>query len=131
MLRHPDLTLQRVQSFATERGLAGKISTDRAPVKLSVHAAPGRIPYDEAVKGSYQPAVIGQQYGPFWSTHWFRVEIDIPTAWAGREVHFLWDSASEAEVWQDGKPMQGLTGTGGAFYPGIRWGAVRPEYILT
>ncbi len=131
MLKHPDLTLQRIQSFATERGLAGKIYTDRAPVKLSVYAAPGRISYAEAVQGSYQPAIIGQQFGPFWSTHWFRVEIDIPTAWAGREVHFLWDSSSEAEVWQDGKPMQGLTGTGGAFYPGVRWGAVRPEYILT
>jgi alpha-mannosidase len=131
MQKHLDLTLQRIQSFATERGLFGKIYTDRAPVKLNVFSAPGRISYTEAMKGSYQPAIIGQQYGPFWSTHWFRIEIDIPTAWTGREVHLLWDSSSEAEVWQDSKPMQGLTGSGGAFRPGVNWGPVRPEYILT
>ncbi len=127
MQKHPELTLQRVQSFATERGIAGKLYPDRAPVKLSVFHAPERISYAEAMQGAYQPAQVGESYGPFWSTHWFRVEIDIPTAWAGREVHFLWDSASEAEVWQDGKPRQGLTGAGS-------WGnltAPRPEYILT
>ncbi|RPJ50629.1 MAG: alpha-mannosidase, partial [Chloroflexi bacterium] len=91
----------------------------------------GRITYAEAIKGSYQPAVVGQQFGPFWSTHWFRLEIEIPTAWAGQEVHLLWDSSSEAEIWMDGKPRQGLTGSGGAFRPGIKWGPVRPEYVLT
>ncbi len=131
MQKHPDLTLQRIQSFATERGIFSKVYTDRAPVKLSIYPAPDRISYADAVKGAYQPAIVGQQFGPFWSTHWFRVEIDVPSAWAGQEVHFLWDSSSEAQVWQDGKPIQGLTGTGGAFYPGFAWGAVRPEYILT
>ncbi len=130
MQKHPELTRKRIQSFATERGIFGKIYTDRAPVKLSVFAAPGRISYAEAVNGDYQPAVVGQHFGPFWSTHWFRVETEIPTAWAGREVHFLWDSTSEALVWRDEKPVQGLTGTGGAFYPGFV-GATRPEFILT
>jgi alpha-mannosidase len=131
MQKHTELTLQRIQAFASDRGIFGKIYTGSAPVKLSVYSAPGRIPYKEAVKGTYQPAVIGQQFGPIWSTHWFRVEIEIPTAWAGREVHLLWDSCSEAQVWKDGQPVQGLTGTGGAFYPGISWGAIRPEFILT
>lgn len=128
MLKHPELTLQRIQLFATQRGLAGKLYTHSAPVKLAVYHAPDRITYDEAMKGDYQPAQVGEQYGPFWSTHWFRVEIDVPTAWAGKEVHFLWDSSSEATVWENGSPMQGLTGSGNS------WGtpgAIRPEYILT
>jgi len=128
MLKHPELTLQRIQLFATQRGLVNKLYTQSAPVKLAVYHAPDRITYDEAMKGDYQPAQVGQQFGPFWSTHWFRVEIDIPAAWAGKEVHFLWDSTSEATVWENGSPMQGLAGSGNS------WGtpgAIRPEYILT
>jgi hypothetical protein len=75
MLKHPQLTLQRIQQFATPRGLASKLYTQKAPVVLSVYHAPDRIPYQEALKGSYGPAKIGDQYLPFWSTHWFRVEI--------------------------------------------------------
>jgi alpha-mannosidase len=113
MLKHPQLTLQRIQLFATQRGLAGKLYKESAPVGLSVFHAPDRIPYAEAVQGAYRPAQVGEQYGPFWSTHWFRVEIQIPTTWAGKEVHFLWDSSSEGEVYLNGEPMQGLTGHAG------------------
>ena len=31
-----------------------------------------------------------------WTTHWFEVKCNIPEDWAGREVHFKWDSDSEA-----------------------------------
>lgn len=127
MQKHPELTLQRVQSFTNQQNLAGRIYTDRAPVKLMVFDAPGRISYEEAVQGNYHPAQIGEHFGPFWSTHWFRVEIEIPSTWAGKEVHFLWDSSSEGEVWIDGKPMQGLTGTGIS----REMDPTRPEYILT
>ena len=127
MQKHPELTLARIQAFATERGLAGKLYTKRAPVKLSVFHAPDRIRYEEAMQGDYQPAQIGQHFGPFWATHWFRVEIEVPTAWAGQEVHFLWDSGSEAEVWQDGQPVQGLAGSGVWGSPG----PLRGEYILS
>ena len=33
-----------------------------------------------------------------WSTHWFKVIIHIPEEWKGEEVHFRWNSASEAMV---------------------------------
>ena len=78
MLKHPQITLQRVQSFSTQRGLAGLIYTERAPVGLSVFAAPGRIPYHETLTGNYRPTQVGEKFGPFWSTHWFRVEIKFP-----------------------------------------------------
>ncbi len=127
MLKHTQLTLQRIQLFGSERGLAGKLFTDHAPVKLSVYHAPDRITYQEALQGAYVPAQVGQQFGPFWSTHWFRVEINVPTSWAGSPVVFLWDSSSEAQIWQDGHPVQGLAGSAGGWIPG----AVRSEYVLT
>lgn len=127
MLKHAEITLQRIQMFASQRGLGGLLYPERAPVRLAVYHAPGRITYDEAVRGQYQPAQVGEQYGPFWSTHWFQLDIEIPSAWDGQEVHLLWDSSSEAAVWQDGKPLQGLTGSGGAWSSG----PVRTEYPLT
>jgi alpha-mannosidase len=126
MQKHLELTLQRVQLFSSETRLARKLYTDRAPVNLSVFHAPGRIGYEEAVQGEFHPTQVGLQFGPFWSTHWFRVEINIPTGWAGQEVHFLWDSSSEAQIWQDGEPLQGLTGAMGLASPV----AIRPEFPL-
>ena len=41
-----------------------------------------------------------------WSTHWFRVEVEIPSDWVGDEVRFQWESGSEALVWIDGCPIQ-------------------------
>ena len=127
MLKHLDITRQRLQNFASQNNLLGKIFPQSAPVKLTVYSAPDRITYAEALKGSYRPTDIGEQFGPVWSTHWFRVEIDIPADWKGKEVYLLWDSSSEACVWQDGEPMQGLTGSSS----GWASGAARPAYRLT
>ena len=33
-----------------------------------------------------------------WSTHWFKVTLQIPEDWCGEEVRFRWDSNSEAMV---------------------------------
>lgn len=127
MQKHPELTLQRIRLFSTDRGLARKLYVDRAPVTLSVFNAPDRITYEEAMRGEYRPCQVGEKFGPFWSTHWFRVEITLPATWSGKEVHFLWDSSSEAEVWQDGQPLQGLTGS----WSMTTLDAVRPEFVLT
>ncbi len=127
MQKHLDLTRQRLKQFASESNLKGKIYTRVAPVKLSAYAAPDRIPYAAAMQGQYHPIELGIKFGPAWSTHWVKVEFTIPADWKGQEVHFLWDSTSEACIWQDGEPKQGLTGSGSG------WAAlsVRNNYALT
>jgi alpha-mannosidase len=112
MQKHTDITKQRLRTFAEERGLKGRIYPQRAEVVLTVFDTPDRISYEEALRGVYRPAQVGESFGPAWSTHWFRVQAKVPAEWAGKEVHFLWDSSSEACVWKDGSPRQGLTGTG-------------------
>ncbi|KFR15937.1 Alpha-mannosidase 2C1, partial [Opisthocomus hoazin] len=47
-----------------------------------------------------------------WETCWFKVELSIPPGWAGREVHFVWESDGEGMVWRDAQPVQGLTKEG-------------------
>lgn len=41
-----------------------------------------------------------------WWTCWFRVELTIPEAWVGQEVHLRWESDGEGLVWRDGEPVQ-------------------------
>lgn len=41
-----------------------------------------------------------------WSTHWFKLQFDIPSSWLGEEVHLLWNSGTEALVWVNGEPLQ-------------------------
>lgn len=109
MQKHTDLTRQRLKIFVAS--LQNILYPERRPVNVSAYAAPGRISYADALQGDYRPVQLGERFGPPWSTHWLRVEFTIPAGWAGREVHLLWDSSTEACVWQDGQPQQGLTGS--------------------
>ncbi|MCL5994751.1 MAG: alpha-mannosidase [Chloroflexi bacterium] len=127
MLKHLEITRQRLQNFTSEDNLRGRVYPQRAPVTLTVYSAPDRIPYAEAVQGNYRPTQVGEQFGPIWSTHGFKVDIEIPQNWKGHEVHLLWDSSSEACVWEDGQPLQGLTGSSSSWAAN----ALRSQYTLT
>ena len=68
-------------------------------------------PFEDAVKAKYIPAKVGDTFGPTWSTHWFKIGIEIPADFKGEEVFLLFDSSSEALIWSlDGIPLRGLTG---------------------
>jgi alpha-mannosidase len=85
-------------------------------VQLWTWPAPGlsRPSFKDAVDGEYEPAKVGDTFGPSWSTHWFKVVIRVPEDLLDKEhLEFQWDSNSEGMVWTaDGKPLQGLTGGG-------------------
>lgn len=112
MQRYHDITLSRLKAFESSAQLGGCLySKERLELKLSRFAAPGRISFEEASNSKFEPCELGVQFGPLWSTHWVKVEFEIPKNWLGKELHLLWDSVSEACVWQNGIPLQGLTGS--------------------
>uniref|UniRef100_A0A8B9SEG9 Alpha-mannosidase 2C1 n=1 Tax=Apteryx owenii TaxID=8824 RepID=A0A8B9SEG9_APTOW len=95
--------------------LAGRcrLFGDRCPAaSVSCFQTPRRVPYAEAVAQEFRPARVGDAFGPTWETCWFKVELSIPKAWAGQEVHFIWESDGEGMVWRDAQPVQGLTKEG-------------------
>ncbi len=75
------------------------------------------IPYAEAAAAEYEPFPLGGAWGPAWSTTWFHLHGRVPDDWAGEEVAlaFVIGSAgstgfgAEAQVWDDGRPMQGIS----------------------
>ena len=129
MQKHLEITRNRLQTFLNPDQLLGKLYPAKASVKLAVFRAPGRITFAEAARGKYRPAHIGEQFGPLWATFWFKIDITIPTAWRGKEVVFLWDSNSEACIWQNGVPVQGLTGSGAAAWLKLA-GPIRNRFLL-
>ncbi|XP_064123323.1 alpha-mannosidase 2C1 isoform X5 [Loxodonta africana] len=117
-LKHWRTTLERVEKFVsplyfTDCNLRGRLYRDSCPVAaLSSFLTPERLPYQQAVQQDFRPAQVGDRFGPTWWTSWFRVELTIPEAWVGQEVHLRWESNGEGLVWRDGEPVQGLTTEG-------------------
>ncbi|KAM6060838.1 LOW QUALITY PROTEIN: alpha-mannosidase 2C1 [Theristicus caerulescens] len=115
---HRRTALERVEKFLsdtyfTDCNLRGRLLGDRCPpASLSCFQTPRRILYAEAIEQEFRPAQVGDSFGPTWETCWFKVELNIPPRWAGREVHFIWESDGEGMVWRDAQPVQGLTKEG-------------------
>ncbi|KAF8512088.1 glycoside hydrolase family 38 protein [Hysterangium stoloniferum] len=99
---------------------------DAAHVTLRVWSAPGRTKpsFPEAMKQNFKPAKKGDQFGPSWTNHWWKVKINIPASFSKYErVQFEFDPGCEAMIFTtDGTPVQGITGG----YGGDR----RVEYII-
>ncbi|KAJ3009233.1 Glycoside hydrolase, 38 vacuolar alpha mannosidase [Thoreauomyces humboldtii] len=121
MQKHRDITVSRLQNFLSNTGQFADVSLpallteaiDTDAVKLALYSVPNeaRIPFSEAVKGSFEPVEVGVSIGPTWSTHWFRVSIEIPARFAGEEVELVFDPSCEALVWSSkGEPLMGITG---------------------
>jgi alpha-mannosidase len=85
-------------------------------VKLHVHDVPGldRPTFKHAIAQEFRPTHVGESFGPSWSTHWFRVQLTVPSELRKKEhLELHWDTNSEGMVWsEDGHPLQGLTGGG-------------------
>lgn len=93
----------------------GRASGD-GHVKLSVYSVPdlARPTFKEATSQHFRPTKIGEAFGPSWSTHWFRVQVTVPSELQKKhhlELH--WDANNEGLIWSpEGEPLQGLTGGG-------------------
>ncbi|KAJ7160600.1 hypothetical protein C8R43DRAFT_947815 [Mycena crocata] len=96
-------------------------------VDLRVWSAPGltKPTFAEAMKQEFRPASKGEQFGPSWTNHWWKVTLHIPEDWEEYErVQFEFDPGCEVmTIDTDGTPLQGAI-TGG--FGGDR----RVEYLI-
>jgi len=125
MERNAGYTRERVRQLG-ER-MRALVYSKTIPVESLLVAGPvGRISYQEAQNiTGFREAVLGEQFGPQWSTFWFRAKAEIPPDWAGGRVDLLWESHSEATLWIDGRAVQGLN------HNPRSWDAsTRPDAIL-
>ncbi|KAL8280086.1 hypothetical protein RQP46_007416 [Phenoliferia psychrophenolica] len=83
-------------------------------ISIESWSSPGRTktPFNEAIRQKFKPAAKGDEFGPSWTHHWFRVTITLPTDWANKErIQFEWDPSAEAMFFNtEGLSLQGITG---------------------
>jgi alpha-mannosidase len=121
VLAHPEYTRERVRLVAREvRALVH--GETRSPDRVRIAGPVGRISYDEAQALEYRDALPGMALGPLWATWWLDVGAVVPAEWDGDQVDLLLVTYSEATLWLDGRPVQGLV-TSPAFQ--------RPDAMLT
>ncbi|SGY50301.1 BQ5605_C001g00869 [Microbotryum silenes-dioicae] len=112
---------------------------DPEHIQIESWSSPGttKTPFQEAIKQKFKPAKKGDHFGPSWSqsvsfiyyrvpvtealilntkrdtcSHWFRITINLPSAWANADrVQLEWDPGCEAMVYDtEGLTLQGITG---------------------
>ncbi len=85
-------------------------------VKLSVYSPPNlsRPNFKDATSNEFKATKVSESFGPSWSTHWFRIELKVPSNLVNKEqLEFHWDADNEGLIWsEEGEPLQGLTGGG-------------------
>eukprot|EP00798_Chlamydomonas_sp_ICE-L_P019349 gene19349-25998_t len=119
---HRDISLGRLDGFVSSDMFSdANICKDMYLTKaggsytsLEVYSVPmGNVnpKFTDIVDRPFVACKVGDSFGPSWSTHWFRVRIDVPPSWSKLDgpLVFIWDSGSEAMVWVDGEAMQGIT----------------------
>ncbi len=102
----PQLTLDRIALFLNE--LQAAFWLERRALHASVYQCSEPCTYAQARGQAFTPVEAGFRWGPVWSTAWFHLEGDYPAEWAGSTVVALIDTGSEALVWSDAGPVQGL-----------------------
>jgi alpha-mannosidase len=112
-LAHPDYTRERVRQVARLARTLVHADT-RALDRIRIAGPVGRIPVAEAAALDHRDAAIGMALGPLWATWWLAAEGRVPEEWDGEQVDLLLVTNSEATLWLDGEPAQGLS-SGGAY----------------
>ena len=85
-------------------------------VKLSVYSVPdlARPTFQKATSHEFKPTKTGEWFGPSWSTHWFKIQLKVPSELQKKKhLELHWDANNEGLIWSEhGEPLQGLTGGG-------------------
>ncbi len=106
MLKHTDLTRNRIQSFL-QTELKPRIYGERSALKIEINTNPCENQH-EAMKGPWVEVTKGYQYGPAYTTFWFRLSGTIPTSFGGHHVSVVAEVGGERTVWKDNSPWCGV-----------------------
>jgi alpha-mannosidase len=68
--------------------------------------------FAEAARAHYKPAKVGDEFGPSWSNHWFKVSLTVPKGWRDYErIQFEFDPDCEGLIFTpEGIPVHALVG---------------------
>ena len=106
MLKHSDLTLRRISLFLKTE-LKPRIYGARESLTIEININPCKN-QKEAEKGPWEVVEKGFEYGPAYTTFWFKLTGKVPKDWAGKEVVVHAEIGSERTLWKDNSPFRGV-----------------------
>lgn len=107
MLKHPELTLRRIERFLRFE-LTPRLWADQRPLDAAIHQPISPVPPANAPNLAYTPIAPGHAWGPIWTDAWFRFSGTIPAEWQGKRVAARLHCGAEAILWQGDEPIQGV-----------------------
>jgi len=85
------------------------------PLEVAAYQSSEPVPFAHALAASYSAVHTGWDWGPVWSTCWFRVRGSVPESMAGKTVAIRFSTDTEALLWKatpetpsKGTPLHGL-----------------------
>ena len=106
MLKHSDLTRNRIHAFLRQE-LKPRLQIDRMPLKIEINVNPCAT-QAEAELGPWKEVAKGYEYGPAYTTFWFRLSGQIPESFGGQPVAVIAEVGGERTVWKDNSPWCGV-----------------------
>ncbi len=81
---------------------------DSLPLAVEVFQTTERLSLAEAKQADYRPVEPGFQWGPVWSTAWFRLRGELPGSLLGKRLALRFSSGTEALLYEEGRRKQGF-----------------------
>ncbi len=106
MLKHTDLTRNRIVTFL-RMDLRPLIYGERADLKIEINETPCND-QNEAMKGPWKEVTSGYEYGPAYTTFWFKISGQLPENFGGHHVAIVPALGGERTVWKDNSPWCGV-----------------------
>lgn len=103
--------MTRDDSFYTDMNLGGALikRTWQEGVKIEVSSPADQPKFETAINMEFQPTNVGADFGPAWSTHWFRISLPKVESVTDNTC-FHWESDAEGLLWSsDGRALHGLS----------------------
>jgi len=88
--------------------LAPRVCRPLEPIDAEVWQTTGRVPFEVAREQAWEPVGPGWDWGPAFSTAWFRLRTRLPAAPPGLETVLRFSTATEGLLWWNGRPVQGF-----------------------
>lgn len=114
MLKHPDLTLNRILRVHQQL-IQDQLIGERREWDVEMLNQPCATEREAREAKGWKAVQPGYQYGPAYQVFWFRVRGAIPKEWRGQEVVMEAKTGGERTVWKDNSPERGIDGQH-AFY---------------
>ncbi len=110
-----DLYIRRIEHLTSR--IKERIVGDHVLMSARYGHSLEPVTWNKRLDLEYKDISEGQRWGGAWDSAWFRLEAEVPSGWAGKQVVAQLDFNGEGLLFdEDGQPVQGVT-NGSVFVP--------------